>query len=203
MATKRIGIQMNTHYLEGQLLIAMPGMPDKRFEKAVIYLCAHSADGAMGLILNRPSEDLRFVDLLIRLKIMPENPGADVPQCAQDMIVLNGGPVESGRGFVLHSDHITEDYASVPITGDIRLSASLDILHAIAKGHGPQHAAFALGYAGWGAGQLETEIQSNGWLSCHADHAIVFDHEFETKYQRALGLLGIEPAMLSREAGHA
>lgn len=190
-------------YLEGQLLIAMPGMPDKRFENAVIYLCAHSADGAMGLILNRPSDDLRFVDLLTRLKIVPENSELGFSQSAQKMIVLNGGPVEAGRGFVLHADVEHDAYASVPINGNIRLSASLDILHAIAKGHGPQRAAFALGYAGWGAGQLETEIQSNGWLNCPADPSIVFDHQFETKYQRALGLLGIEPAMLSREAGHA
>lgn len=190
-------------YFEGQLLIAMPGMPDKRFEKAVIYLCAHSADGAMGLILNRPSDELRFTDLLKRLKIVPENTEAGFPRSAQNMIVLNGGPVEAGRGFVLHADVEQDDYASVAIAGNIRLSASLDILHAIAKGHGPQRAAFALGYAGWSAGQLETEIQSNGWLTCPADQAIVFDHHFETKYQRALGLLGIEPAMLSREAGHA
>lgn len=195
--------KMATTYLEGQLLIAMPGMPDKRFENAVIYLCAHSADGAMGLMLNRPSDDFRFVDLLARLNIVPDNQETGFPQSAQKMIVLNGGPVEAGRGFVLHADSETDDYSSVPIAGNIRLSASLDILHAIAKGHGPHHAAFALGYTGWRAGQLETEIQSNGWLSCPADQAIVFDHQFETKYQRALGLLGIEPAMLSREIGHA
>lgn len=194
---------MNATYLEGQMLIAMPGMPDKRFEKAVIYLCAHSADGAMGLMLNRPSDDLRFVDLLTRLKIVPNDAATGFPQSARNMIVLNGGPVESGRGFVLHSDDETEDYASVAITGNIRLSASLDILHAIAKGHGPRRAAFALGYAGWSAGQLETEIQTNGWLSCPADPSIVFDHQFDTKYHRALGLLGIDPVMLSHEAGHA
>ena len=190
-------------YLEGQLLIAMPGIQDKRFENTVIYLCAHSADGAMGLILNRPSEDLLFVDLLTRLKVLPENNEIGFSQSAKNMIVLNGGPVESGRGFVLHGDHEAEDYTSVTISGNIRLSASLDILHAIAKGRGPKHAAFALGYAGWGAGQLETEIQSNGWLSCQADHGILFDHQFDTKYQRALCLLGIDPALLSREAGHA
>lgn len=190
-------------YLEGQLLIAMPGMPDKRFENAVIYVCAHSADGAMGLMINRPSDDLRFTDLLTRLKILPESPEAGFPQSAKDMIVLNGGPVEAGRGFVLHSDHDAESYASVEIDGNIRLSASLDILHAIAKGHGPQRAVFALGYTGWSAGQLETEIQNNGWLSCPVNSAIIFDHQFATKYHRALGLLGIDPAMLSREAGHA
>lgn len=200
---KSVKPKVETSYLEGQLLIAMPGMPDKRFENAVIYLCAHSADGAMGLMLNRPSEDLRFVDLLTRLKIVPESAESGFPQSVHNMIVLNGGPVEAGRGFVLHSDDETENYASVPIAGNIRLSASLDILHAIAKGRGPKRSTFALGYAGWSAGQLETEIQANGWLSCHADQAIVFDHNFETKYQRALGLLGIDPAMLSREAGHA
>ncbi len=195
--------QIDPSYLEGQMLIAMPGMPDKRFEKAVIYLCAHSADGAMGLIVNRPSDEHRFTDLLRRLKVLPDQTEAGYPASVRNMIVLNGGPVEAGRGFVLHADEKTETYASVPITGNIRLSASVDILHAIAKGHGPQRAVFALGYTGWSAGQLETEIQSNGWLSCPADHSIVFDDRFETKYERALGLLGIEPAMLSREAGHA
>lgn len=195
--------QIDPSYLEGQLLIAMPGMPDKRFEKAVIYLCAHSADGAMGLIVNRPSDELRFTELLRRLKVLPDNTEAGYPETVRNMIVLNGGPVEAGRGFVLHADNETEAYGSVPITGNIRLSASLDILHAIAKGLGPQNAVFALGYTGWGAGQLESEIQSNGWLSCPAEHNIVFDDQFATKYERALGLLGIKPAMLSREAGHA
>ena len=190
-------------YLDGQLLVAMPGMADDRFARAVIYVCAHSAEGAMGIVLNRPASDLNFPDLLVQLEIVPESERIKLPQRLGRMPVLVGGPVETSRGFVLHSPDFYIDQSTLPIDDAVCLTATIDILRAIAKGEGPQDAVLALGYAGWSAGQLETEIQANGWLNCPADSDLVFNSSVDVKYDLALRRIGIDPAMLSAEAGHA
>lgn len=190
-------------YLDGQCLIAMPGMTDARFVRSVVYVCAHSEDGAMGIIVNKPAPDTKFPDLLVQLDVIPSDELIRLPSQAERMQVLRGGPVETKRGFVLHSADFFLESATLPIDNGICLTATLDILRAIAIGSGPENAVLALGYAGWGAGQLESEIQSNGWLHCAADEALLFDDGVETKYQRALNKIGIDPAFLSSEAGHA
>jgi putative transcriptional regulator len=188
-------------FLDGQLLLAMPGMPDERFTRAVVYICAHSPEGAMGLIINQPASNIEFPALLDQLEITPKS--IRLPEAAEKFPVLKGGPVETGRGFVLHSSDFYIDKSTLPIDEGICLTATVDILRAIANGEGPRNAVLALGYAGWGAGQLETEINENGWLHCPPDLDLVFDGRFETKYDRALRKIGIDPAMLSSEAGHA
>jgi putative transcriptional regulator len=190
-------------YLDGQCLIAMPGMSDSRFARSVVYLCAHSEDGAMGIIVNKPAADTRFPELLVQLDVIPPDQAIRLPSQAEKMKVLRGGPVETKRGFVLHSADFFLESATLPIDDGICLTATLDILRAIAVGTGPENAVLALGYAGWGAGQLESEIQSNGWLHCAADQALLFDDALDTKYARALNKLGIDPAFLSKDAGHA
>ena len=190
-------------YLDGQLLIAMPVMGDPRFERSVIYLCAHSAEGAMGIIVNRPAGSIDFPGLLVQLDIIKEGDQIKLPENAETLKVLKGGPVETGRGFVLHSSDFFIQDATLRIDHDICLTATVDILKAIAKGSGPKHAILALGYAGWAAGQLESEIQDNGWLHCDADPDLVFGSDIEEKYLRALRKIGIDPGMLSNEAGHA
>lgn len=190
-------------YLDGQLLVAMPGMADDRFSRAVIYVCAHSAEGAMGIVLNRPASDLSFPDLLVQLEIVPEVERIRLPQRVGRMQVLMGGPVETSRGFVLHTPDFYIDQSTLPIDDGVCLTATIDILRAIARGDGPQNAVLALGYAGWGAGQLESEIQANGWLNCPADAELIFNSNADTRYELALRKIGIEPAMLSMEAGHA
>ena len=192
-----------SRFLTGMFLVAMPGMMDQRFDRAVIYLCAHSDDGAMGIIVNKPAEDIVFPELLQQLEIIPEKPSISLPSQAGNMKVLRGGPVETSRGFVLHSVPVEPIEGSVTAGDEIRLSATIDILKAIARGQGPEDAIFALGYAGWASGQLESEIQDNGWMICPLDRKILFDQEFDSKYVRALGSLGIDPAMLSPLAGHA
>ena len=192
-----------SRFLTGMFLVAMPGMMDQRFDRAVIYLCAHSDDGAMGIIVNKPAEDIVFPELLQQLEIIPEKPSISLPSQAGNMKVLRGGPVETSRGFVLHSVPAEPIEGSVTAGDEIRLSATIDILKAIARGQGPDEAIFALGYAGWASGQLESEIQDNGWMICPLDRKVLFDQEFDTKYLRALGSLGIDPAMLSPLAGHA
>jgi putative transcriptional regulator len=192
-----------SRFLTGMFLVAMPGMMDQRFDRAVIYLCAHSDDGAMGIIVNKPAEDIVFPELLQQLEIIPEKPSISLPSQAGNMKVLRGGPVETSRGFVLHSVPVEPIEGSVTAGDEIRLSATIDILKAIARGQGPDEAIFALGYAGWASGQLESEIQDNGWMICPLDRKILFDQEFDSKYVRALGSLGIDPAMLSPLAGHA
>lgn len=192
-----------SRFLTGMFLVAMPGMMDQRFDRAVIYLCAHSDDGAMGIIINKPAEDIVFPELLQQLEIISEKPSISLPSQAGNMKVLRGGPVETSRGFVLHSVPVEPIEGSVTAGDEIRLSATIDILKAIARGQGPDEAIFALGYAGWASGQLESEIQDNGWMICPLDRKILFDQEFDSKYVRALGSLGIDPAMLSPLAGHA
>jgi putative transcriptional regulator len=190
-------------YLDGQLLIAMPVMEDERFARSVIYICAHSSEGAMGIIVNRPAGSIDFPELLVQLDIVEKPEQIKLPDHAESMKVLRGGPVETGRGFVLHSSDFFIKDATLPIDDGICLTATVDILKAIAGGKGPKHAILALGYAGWAPGQLENEIQDNGWLHCDADPDLIFGDDIEDKYDRALHKLGIEPGMLSAEAGHA
>ncbi len=190
-------------YLDGQLLIAMPVMEDERFARSVIYVCAHSSEGAMGIIVNRPAGSIDFPELLVQLDIIDKADQIKLPENAETMKVLKGGPVETGRGFVLHSSDFFIKDATLQIDDGICLTATVDILKAIASGAGPKHAILALGYAGWAPGQLETEIQDNGWLHCDADPDLVFGRDVEEKYLRALRKIGIDPGMLSNEAGHA
>ena len=185
----------DTPYLAGHLLVAMPGMPDPRFAKAVIFMCAHSADGAMGLVINQSIEDITFPDLLEQLGIPS---GADTPP----ITIQFGGPVEQGRGFVLHSADYHND-ATMVVDDGVALTATLDILKDIAKGQGPRQTLLALGYAGWGPGQLDQEILENGWLSVRADPDLVFEATLGSKWMRALGKLGIDLSLLSEDAGHA
>lgn len=190
-------------FLDGQMLVAMPGMRDERFARAVIYMCAHSFEGAMGIVVNQPADHVSFGDLLVQLDVIPRSDRISLPGSAGSVKVLRGGPVEAGRGFVLHSaDYFIQD-TTLPIDDGICLTATLDILKSIAAGEGPANAVLALGYAGWAPGQLENEIQQNGWLNCPADHALLFEADPRTKYELALRKIGIDPGMLSSEAGHA
>jgi len=185
----------DTPYLAGRLLVAMPGMTDPRFEKTVIYMCAHNDDGAMGLVVNRALDSLSFPDMLEQLGIESRNSEGTIN-------IHFGGPVESGRGFVLHSrDYLQE--ATMVVDQDVALTATIDILKAIAGGDGPLNSLLALGYAGWGPGQLDTEIKANGWLSVDADDDLVFGPDLDGKWNRAMGKIGIDPRMLSDKAGHA
>ena len=188
-------------FLDGQFLIAMPGMADANFARTVVYICAHSDDGAMGFVINRPQQ-LSFSDVLLHLDLVEEDEVIRLPGSTLDFPIRSGGPVESGRGFVLHSDDYLSE-SSIPVSDDICLTATLDIVRAISRGRGPQKWLMMLGYAGWGAGQIENEIGANGWLSCPAQEDLIFDTNLDSKYERALGLMGISPAMLSAEAGHA
>jgi putative transcriptional regulator len=166
-------------------------------------VCALSAEGAMGIVINKAAADLNFSDLLVQLDIIPEAERIRLPQRVGRMQVLMGGPVETSRGFVLHSPDFYLDQSTLPIDERVCLTATIDILRAIAKGEGPRSAVLALGYAGWSAGQLESEIQGNGWLNCPADPDLIFSSPLESKYDLALRKLGIDPAMLSTDAGHA
>ena len=190
-------------YLDGQLLIAMPVMDDERFARSVIYVCAHSSEGAMGIIVNRRAGSIDFPELLAQLDIIDDADNIKLPESAESMKVLKGGPVETGRGFVLHSSDFFIDDATLPIDDGICLTATVDILRAIANGGGPKHAILALGYAGWAPGQLEDEIQGNGWLHCAADDELIFGSDIDDKYMRALQKIGVAPGTLSAEAGHA
>jgi putative transcriptional regulator len=190
-------------YLEGHVLVAMPGMADQRFARSVIYLCAHSKEGAMGLIINQRAKRVKFADLLVQLEVIDEQEAIRLPQRAGGMQVLKGGPVETQRGFVLHSSDYHVEDTTMAIDSTVSLTATVDILRAIAKDAGPYQAVLALGYAGWSPGQLEREIQQNGWLSCEADADLVFGADLESKYARAMRKIGIDPAMLVNDAGHA
>lgn len=191
--------------LEGQLLIAMPSIADDRFDHAVIYICAHSDDGAMGIIINQKAPQIDFVELMEQLEILPEADDKSIilPTSITDMNVHMGGPVETGRGFVLHSPDYFADNATLAINDSVYLTATIDILKAIANGSGPQQSLLALGYAGWSPGQLEAEILDNGWLNCPGDAGIIFDANLEGKYQKALSKLGIDPSHLVSSPGHA
>ena len=182
-------------FLTGQLLIAMPAMEDPRFAQSVIYLCAHTNEGAMGLVINRPLVRPSFEELLRQLEIAPVPP-------ARHIRLWAGGPVDNGRGFVLHTADWTGD-GSLRVNERLALTASLDVLKAIAEGGGPREGLLALGYAGWGPGQLDAEIQQNAWLTVAADERVVFDARTDSKWREALASLHIDPLALSAAAGHA
>ena len=190
-------------FLDGQMLVAMPGMVDERFARSVIYLCAHSEEGAMGIVINRPASKVRFPELLVQLQVIDEDKAIELPRRAGAMQVLKGGPVETGRGFVLHTSDFFIDNSTLPIDRGVSLTATVDILRAIASGSGPDHAVLALGYAGWSAGQLESEMQHNGWLNVPGDPSLIFDDALDSKYERAISHLGIDLGHLSSQAGHA
>ena len=182
--------------LDGKLLIAMPGIGDSNFDKSVIYMCSHSEEGAMGLIINKPAPDLALKDLLDQLSITPDQP------IKLDSIHI-GGPVEHGRGFVLHSRDYVAKEATLDVTETVGMTASLEILEDISNGAGPEQCLLALGYSGWGPGQLETEIQSNGWLISDASDDLLFETDDDVKWDAALKTLGIDARMLSAEGGRA
>jgi putative transcriptional regulator len=190
-------------YLDGQMLIAMPSMGDERFARTVIYICAHSSEGAMGIVVNQPAPNIDFSDLLVKLNVIPEADVIQLPRQAGVVKVMRGGPVETERGFVLHSADFFIENSTLPIDDGICLTATIDILKAIARGDGPASAILALGYAGWAPGQLENEIQGNGWLHCAPDPDLLFGTDIGAKYDKALKKIGIDLGMLSSEAGHA
>lgn len=188
-------------YLDGQLLIAMPVMTDKRFARSVVYMCAHSKDGAMGIIINQRASHIDFPALLDRLGLAVQ--AETRPEDFSARPVHVGGPVETGRGFVLHTaDYIASD-STLQIDNTVCLTATIDILKAIAGGSGPHQSILALGYASWSAGQLEDELAANGWLNCPADPELVFSKDLDRKYTRALAKLGVDLSHLSSDAGHA
>ena len=182
--------------LNGRLLIAMPSMGDPRFAQSVIFMCSHSDQGAMGLIVNKPADDLEFKDLLKQLEI-------ETPEASRSIRIHVGGPVEFGRGFVLHSADYNQSEATLDVTPEFGMTATLDILEDIAGGTGPEQAILAMGYAGWGPGQLESEIVRNGWLIGDATRSLVFGGQDGSKWQNALEHMGIDPLLLSPEGGRA
>lgn len=187
--------QKHEGYLTGHCLVAMPGMGDPRFEGTVIYMCAHSAEGAMGLVINRSLDEITFPDIVGQLGIEP------TPLCEQIRVQF-GGPVETGRGFVLHtSDYVNE--GTMEVTDRVGLTATLEVLRAIANGDGPHRVIMALGYAGWSAGQLDGELKNNVWLNVPADEELLFDLALETRYDAAMRRIGIDPRLLNENAGHA
>lgn len=183
-------------FLAGKLLVAMPSMSDPRFERAVILMCAHSEDGALGLMVNRVATGIEFTELLERLEIACTLNSGGPP-------IYVGGPVEHGRGFVLHSSEYQSEGTTLQIDSTFGMTATLDVLRDIATGHGPRSALLALGYSGWAPGQLESEMQANGWLSCDADEDIVFDIDPEERWAAALDRIGIDPRLLSSTGGSA
>jgi putative transcriptional regulator len=185
-------------YLEGQILIAMPNMADPKFEQSVLFLCAHSKQGAMGLVLNKLVGNISFADLLSQLHIATPEARA-VP----GIPVQFGGPVETGRGFVLHSPDYSAGHATAKVGSNVGLTATIDILKAMADGEGPREKMVALGYAGWGAGQLESEIQRNSWLTCPADDYLLYGQEWQNKWDYSIRKLGFNPSQLSGESGRA
>jgi putative transcriptional regulator len=182
--------------LSGKCLIAMPGLGDPRFERSVVFLCSHSAHQAMGLIVNKPLREVSFRSLIEQVGIRPT-------PALRPLAVHFGGPVEPGRGFVLHGGDYSAGQATMPVGAGLRLTATLDILDALARGQGPRQALFALGYAGWGPGQLESELLRNDWLTADVPAALVFAEDDAAKWERALGLLGVDPVSLSAAAGRA
>ncbi|MDX2263619.1 MAG: YqgE/AlgH family protein [Hyphomicrobiales bacterium] len=201
MRQKDVDIQDG--YLEGRLLIASPAMQDPRFARSVVYMCAHTAEGAMGIVINQRAPGVSFVKLLEQLDIVSEESADALPVHVSEMQVHLGGPVEKSRGFVLHSPDYFVRNSTLAIEGGVCLTATIDILKALASGLGPNQALMALGYAGWDAGQLESEIAANGWLHCNADLDLVFAADADTKYELAFAKLGVDPGFLVAEAGHA
>lgn len=192
--------QRDKGFLNGQFLIAMPGMGDDRFARTVVYICAHSTEGAMGFIINQ-LQPMRFSDLLLQLGVIGEDE-ISLPSAMRHIQVRNGGPVDRSRGFVLHSADYMVD-STLPVADDICLTATVDILRAIAGNGGPSQALMALGYSGWAPGQLEAEIVGNGWLTWPASRELLFDGDISTKYERLLAHAGIDLSRLVNDVGHA
>ncbi len=187
--------------LTGKLLIAMPGIQDSIFQESVVFLCAHSDQGAMGLVINKPAPLMSFKDLLDEIEL-----GAEIKDNvgeAMTMRVMLGGPVENFRGFILHDSDYPVDSNSLAIGTGYRLTTTVEILRDIARGRGPRRKIVTLGYAGWAPGQLENEIQNNGWLHCDASEELVFADDASTKHLLAMRTIGVNPAMLSNQVGHA
>jgi putative transcriptional regulator len=201
----KTGATVDEGFLDGKLLLAMPSMSDPRFHRAVIYMCAHSADGAMGIVINHPAPSISFANLLEQLGIISDDDedSASIQLPVKDMIIYTGGPVEMGRGFVLHTTDYYSADSTLTIDDAVSLTATVDILRAIAAGEGPTRSLLALGYAGWAPGQLEHEIQTNGWLVCPADRDLIFDSETEKRYDLAMAKLGVHPSFLVSDAGNA
>lgn len=189
--------------LRGQFLVAMPGMGDARFHESVVYVVGHTEDGAMGLVVNHPIEDMRFVDILEELGLGEKDEIIRLPSTVRDREVLRGGPVQSGRGFVLHSPDYFREGNSYVVNDEICLTATLDILKAMAFRKSPAEAIFALGYCGWAPGQLENELALNGWLTVPFSRELLFSTPLTSRYDMALAQLGITRASLSGAAGHA
>jgi putative transcriptional regulator len=194
--------ETKAEYLDGQFLIAMPAMQDPRFSKSIIYMCAHSGEGAMGITINKHAETMKLGKLIAQLELKDEKELLKLPNAKRTLKLMHGGPVEPQRGFILHSrDYFIPD-VTLPVTDDICLTVSVDILRAMAQGKGPKQCLLSLGYTGWTAGQLEEEIQANGWLNCTANAQLLFDEDSTDKYERVLRSMGVDPMMLSLEAGH-
>lgn len=189
--------------LKGQFLVAMPAMGDDRFRETVIYMVGHSDEGAMGLVVNQTVEDMRFADILEELSLGGHDEIIRLPSSIRDREILRGGPVQKGRGFVLHSPDYLPNDNSYQVNDEIYLTATLDILKSMAFRNAPADAVFALGYCGWAPGQLENEIALNGWLTVPFSRSLLFSTPFEARYDAALGQLGITRASLSGAAGHA
>jgi putative transcriptional regulator len=189
--------------LRGQFLVAMPGMGDERFHDSVVYLVGHSEEGAMGLVVNQSLEDMRFADILEELNLGEKDELIDLPAAVRDRRVMRGGPVQRSRGFVLHSPDYFRQDNSYPVNDEVCLTATLDVLKAIAFKNEPADAFFALGYCGWSPGQLEEEIKGNGWLTVPYTRDLLFDAPIEHRYDAALAHLGVTRASLSGAAGNA
>jgi putative transcriptional regulator len=197
------GIQFDGRdFLAGNFLIAMPGMGDSRFEKSVIYVCAHTEKGAMGFVINRSLNKPSIDDFFTQLGIISENEVDELAENYKNIQLCSGGPVEPGRGFVLHSPEFSGE-STLVVDENVSLTATLEILRAIVTGKGPNDILLTLGYSGWASGQLEKEIVSNGWLICPSDSSIIFSEKNSAKYEQALNILGVDPMLLSGDSGHA
>lgn len=189
--------------LKGHFLIAMPGMEDVRFHDSVVYLVGHGDEGAMGLMVNQTLPDMNFTDILEEMNLGPHDELINLPSAVRDREVLRGGPVERGRGFVLHSSDYFREENSYSVNDDVCLTASIDVLKAISYGPGPENALFALGYCGWSPGQLEEELKANGWLTAPHSKKLLFNTPVESRYDMALSEIGVTRATLSSSAGSA
>jgi putative transcriptional regulator len=201
-STRRRPIAGNA-YLNGQLLIAMPAMTDRRFARSVVYMCLHNEEGAMGLIVNQRADNVTLAVILRELGLLDNEREEEISATVLERRIQIGGPVKTEHGFVLHSPDFSTRGSTLEIDGTIRLTNTVEILRAIATGQGPERSLVALGYAGWAPGQLESEIKANGWLSCPADPDLVFDTNLEFKYDRALAKLGVDASHLVAYAGSA
>jgi putative transcriptional regulator len=194
-------MQFDNSY-KGQFLIAMPNMQDPRFERALIYICGHDKNGTMGLVINQVHPEFTFMELVAQLELLDEREKQIHAKRANGINVYNGGPVEQGRGFILHSD----DYAieqTEAIDDGVALTGTLDALKALSANEGPRLYLTVLGYASWSAGQLDSEIAANVWLTCHASQSIIFNRNVEAKYNLALNSMGVNPTFLMGTSGHA